>query len=61
MFTEGDYVRTVKGARYEGEVRTVFTNRRGKLRCVVEATHEDFEETLHVYPVEQLELVKAAP
>lgn len=53
-----DYVRTIEGARYEGEVRAVFETRHGRLRAVVEAIHQDFEETLHVYPVEQLEIVK---
>ena len=54
LFIVGNCVKTIKGARFEGEVRAVFTNRRGQVRVVVEATHPEFEGTLHVYPVEQL-------
>lgn len=54
MIDVGDLVCTVKGASYEGEVRTVFKTRKGKDRAVVEAVEEKFDETLHVYPLEQL-------
>lgn len=53
-FEIGDRAVTVKGARFEGEIRAVFTNRAGQQRVVVEATDQAFAGTLHVYPVEQL-------
>lgn len=54
MIEKGDFVQTTKGARFQGEVAAVFKTRKGKLRAIVEATDEKFEETLHVYPLEQL-------
>ena len=59
MINEGDYVQTTKGARFQGEVVSLFETRNGKLRAVVEATDEKFAETLHVYPLEQLIVVPA--
>lgn len=49
-----DDVRKVDGYRYPGEVRCVFTTRKGKTRYVVEATGKEYEEMLHIFSREQL-------
>lgn len=55
-FAEGDFVRTCKGAHFCGRCDVIFMTAKGKLRAVVEALDPNFEETLHVYPLEQLVL-----
>lgn len=52
-----DMVETIKGAKFRGQVRSIFDTRRGNPRCVVEAVHPDFEETLHLYPLSQLRII----
>jgi hypothetical protein len=59
-FAVGDVVETIKGAKFWGEVVSVY--RVPKLfsgtdwRCDVYATDPGFEGTLHVYPATQLAL-----
>lgn len=51
----GDKVKKKKGFKFPGEVRCVFTNKKGETRIVVEALHEDFEGMLHIYNPDQME------
>jgi hypothetical protein len=54
-FYRGDYVKTIKGAAFRGEVVAVFPTLSGAKRVVVEATSPEYAGTLHVYPVEQVQ------
>lgn len=50
-FKTGDKVKKVKGYKFDGEVRTAFTNTRNEVRYVVE--HQD--GLLHIFNEEQLD------
>jgi hypothetical protein len=52
----GDRVRKRSGYEYPGFVVSVFTNRSGAVRYVVEADHPAFSGMLHIFNEEQLEL-----
>jgi hypothetical protein len=52
----GDRVRKRSGYEYPGFVVSVFTNRSGAVRYVVEADHPSFSGMLHIFNEEQLEL-----
>lgn len=52
----GVKVKKKTGFQYPGVVVCVFRTTTGKLRCVVEAEHEEFKGMLHIYDPAQLEL-----
>jgi hypothetical protein len=52
----GDRVRKRSGYEYPGFVVSVFVNRAGAVRYVVEADHPAFSGMLHIFNEEQLEL-----
>lgn len=56
---KGDMVRKVKGYVFEGEVRSVFTNRAGAVRVVVELVNPggNGDGMLHIFDVNQLEVI----
>jgi hypothetical protein len=55
-FRMGDKVRKRNGYEYPGFIVSVFTNRAGAVRYVVEADHPAFSGMLHIFNEEQLEL-----
>jgi hypothetical protein len=55
-FEVGDKVRKRSGYEYPGFVVSVFTNRAGAIRYVIEADHPSFSGMLHIFNEEQLEL-----
>jgi hypothetical protein len=55
-FKIGDRVRKRSGYEYPGFVVSVFTNRAGAVRYVIEADHPAFSGMLHIFNEEQLEL-----
>jgi hypothetical protein len=59
MFRVGDRVEKKKGYRWPGEVRSVFTNKAGVTRVVVECTVKAVAGALHIYAPEQLQRRKA--
>lgn len=54
-FSIGDPVRKRAGYEYPGFIVSVFTNRAGAVRYVVEADHPAFAGMLHIFNGEQLE------
>lgn len=54
----GDRVRKAKGYRWPGEVRSVFANKAGEARVVVECTAWAVAGALHIFSPEQLEIVR---
>ena len=56
----GQPARKVSGYGFPGEIRSVFTNRAGAVRYVVEATGDGYEGMLHIFNGEQLG-IDAAP
>ena len=55
-FKVGDKVRKRTGYEYPGFIVSVFTNRAGAVRYVVEADHPSFSGMLYIFSEEQLEL-----
>lgn len=55
-FAIGQHVRKVRGYRFPGSVRAVFTTEAGEVRYVVEAEGPDFVGMLHIYNEEQLDV-----
>ena len=53
-FSVNSYVHKKTGYKYPGQVMSVFRNRKGELRYVVEAIHPDFEGMLHIFNEDQL-------
>jgi len=49
------------GYPFPGEVRSVFTNRAGEVRYVVEATGRDYGGMLHIFNGEQLRAADPLP
>jgi hypothetical protein len=60
-FEVGDKVRKRSGYEYPGFVVSVFKNRAGAVRYVVEADHPSFSGMLHIFNEEQLELQLKRP
>lgn len=56
MLKVGQKVKKVSGYPFPGEVRSVFTNKAGDVRYVVEATGKHYEGMLHIFNLTQLEL-----
>lgn len=57
----GDLVTKPKGYSFEGEVRSVFTNKKGDTRIVAEHLDSQTEESsgmLHIFSPKQLEIKK---
>jgi hypothetical protein len=54
-FKVGDRVKKRSGYEYPGFVVSVFTNRAGAVRYVVEADHSAFSGMLHIFNGDQLE------
>ena len=54
----GDHVRKRDGAKFEGVIVVIFTTLEGNERCVVEAIDLKFAGNLHIYNLNQLELIK---
>jgi hypothetical protein len=54
-FKIGDRVKKRSGYEYPGFIVSVFTNRAGALRYVVEADHPAFSGMLHIFNGDQLE------
>ena len=54
-FKVGDRVKKRSGYEYPGFVVSVFTNRAGAVRYVVEADHPAFSGMLHIFNGDQLE------
>ena len=52
----GDQVIKINGYKWPGEIRSVFTTRKGETRCVVECTIAGVEGALHIYNPEQLRM-----
>lgn len=52
----GRRVQKTKGYPFPGEIRSVFTNRNGDIRFVVEATHPEYSGMLHIFSPEQLDV-----
>jgi hypothetical protein len=50
----GDFVIKINGYKWPGEIRAIFTNRKGETRCVVECTVPGVEGALHIYDPDQL-------
>jgi hypothetical protein len=50
----GDKVQKAKGYRWPGEVRSVFQNKAGQTRVVVECTAEEVAGALHIFNESQL-------
>ncbi len=59
-FKLGDRVKKRAGYAYPGFIVSVFTNRAGAVRYVVEADHPSFTGMLHIFNGDQLELSPAA-
>ena len=55
----GTYVRKTEGAGFEGEVRAVYTSRKGTAMAVVEIIGGPFAGMQHIYRLSQLR--KAEP
>jgi len=54
-FRVGDRVSKISGYRFDGEIRSVFTNTAGDLRCVVEMTgNSNGAGMLHIFNLQQL-------
>lgn len=58
LFGLNDEVRTIKGAAFRGVIIGFHGIGGPNVGCVVEAEHEWFKGTRHVYPLKQLELVR---
>ena len=56
-FKVGDRVKKRSGYEYPGCIVSVFTNRAGAVRYVVEADHPAFSGMLHIFNGDQLEPV----
>lgn len=56
----GDQVEKCLGYKWPGEVRSVFTNRAGEVRFVVECTAEAVNGALHIFNGSQLRRANAA-
>jgi hypothetical protein len=54
-FKVGDAVKKRSGYEYPAFIVSVFTNRAGAVRYVVEADHPAFSGMLHIFNGEQLE------
>jgi hypothetical protein len=54
-FKAGDRVKKRSGYEYPGFIVSVFTNRAGAVRYVVEADHPAFSGMLHIFNGDQLE------
>lgn len=54
-FKVGDRVKKRTGYEYPGFIVSVFTNRAGAVRYVVEADHPAFAGMLHIFNGDQLE------
>jgi hypothetical protein len=54
-FKVGDQVKKRSGYEYPGFIVSVFTNRAGAVRYVVEADHPAFAGMLHIFNGDQLE------
>jgi len=54
-FNVGDRVKKLSGYEYPGFIVSVFTNRAGAVRYVVEADHPAFSGMLHIFNGDQLE------
>ncbi len=54
VFQIGDRVTKSAGYAFPGEIRSVFTNRAGLIRYVVEATGVDYAGMLHIFNGDQL-------
>lgn len=57
----GDRVEKIRGYRWPGEVRAVFTNKAGETRVVVECTVPEVAGALHIYSPDQLAPMRARP
>lgn len=57
----GTSVRKTSGYPFPGEVRAVFTNKKGDTRYVVEATGPDYAGMLHIFSPAQIEPDDARP
>ena len=53
----GDRVQKVRGYLWPGEVRSVFTNKKGETRVVVECTVPEVVGALHIFNLDQIEKV----
>jgi hypothetical protein len=58
-FKVGDRVKKRAGYEYPGFIVSVFANRAGAVRYVVEADHPSFAGMLHIFNGDQLELSPA--
>ena len=54
-FKVGDRVKKRSGYEYPGFIVSVFTNRAGAVRYVVEADHPAFSGMLHIFNGDQIE------
>ena len=52
--TIGDRVQKLHGYKWPGEVRSIFTNRHGEIRIVVECTVPEVSGALHIYNINQV-------
>ena len=57
MFAVGDSVVKIKGYKWPGVVRSVFTTSKGDWRVVVECTVPEVQGALHIYNPEQIQKV----
>lgn len=54
----GDKVQKTKGYRWPGIIVSIFETTKGQVRCVVECTVPEVSGALHIYNMEQVELVE---
>lgn len=57
----GDKFRKIKGYTFIGEIRAIFTNRKGEPRIVGELVNEggNGDSMLHVFVPEQIEIIES--
>ena len=53
-FEIGDHVEKVHGYQWPGEIRAIFTNRKGLTRVVVECTALEVSGALHIFNLDQI-------
>jgi len=54
-FKVGDLISRSKGYSFNGEIRSVFTTRKGDVKVVAELFTDSGLETLHIFNAEQME------
>ena len=57
----GTSVVKTNGYPFPGEVRSVFKNRKGELRYVIEATGDDYAGMLHIFSPQQIAALEPKP